>query len=110
MSSREEKILELRSMFAKYSVRSKNELMLLAETENHIQEELVEYFEKKCWGRTEINTYDGYYCLSNYPINGKHTFLYKERGAIHHKNSKFSSYSACLIYGIFGETELPKHV
>ncbi len=91
-------------MLDKFLVRSKDELIRLSESDNEVQTELSIYFEQNCWGRTKMNTFDGYYCLKDYPLKGKHTFLYKERGAIHYEINQFASYSECLIHGIFGKT------
>ncbi|MFT2097990.1 hypothetical protein ACMUMQ_06475 [Marinomonas sp. 2405UD66-6] len=92
---------DFRDVLSMYNIKTKEELILIADERYDIHSVLIEHFKKNCWGYTELKTYDGHYCLKDYPTVGMYTFLYQERGLVRRENKCFSSYSACLVYGIF---------
>ncbi|TXR51412.1 hypothetical protein FME95_12870 [Reinekea thalattae] len=90
-----------RDVLSTHNIKTKEELISIADENAEIHLILVEHFKNNCWGHTELKTYDGYYCLNDYPKIGTYTFLYQERGSIRLEKKDFSSYFACLVYGIY---------
>jgi len=96
-----------RDVLSTHKIKTKEELISIADESVDIRLVLIEHFKKNCWGYTELKTYDGHYCLNDYPTIGTYTFLIQERGTVSCEGNSFPSYSACLVYGIFLNKDLP---
>jgi len=96
----------LANLITRHSIDSKEKLVLELIKDTHLKNSVIYHLNNVKHIYTELKTYDGNYCLYNYPSIGKYSFVFQERGAISDTNDSFSSYEECLVFGLIGNSDL----
>jgi hypothetical protein len=98
----------LSRLIKEYKIDSKKSLIAEIQNDISLGKELEEHLNIVQKIHTKRNTFDGYYCLKNYPNKGRYSFVYQEKGMITELALTFTSYAECLVFGLVGETDLEK--
>jgi len=97
----------LSHVIKKHFLKNKEELTFLLKNDCALKAEVIKHLHKTKHIYTELKTYDGRYCLSNYPSEDLYSYVFQERGSICQDDViQFYSQEECLVYALIGKSKL----
>ena len=98
----------LANLISKYCLDKKNDLVLILKKNASLKKDFMRHITETTGVSLELETYDGQYCLCDYPFDGKYSYAWQERGRISDLDDSFQSYEECLVYALIGNEKLSK--
>lgn len=93
-----------------YDLKDRKGLIDLLKNNSDLKKTIISHLHESHGIYTEFKTYDGRYCLSDYPSKGIFSFVIQERGSIYPEDIvQFPNQEECLIYALIGNTKLDKY-
>lgn len=97
-------------MIEKYDLKDREELIDLLKNNSDLKQKIISHLHESHSIYTELKTYDGHYCLSDYPSKGIYSYVIQERGGIYPDDViQFSNQEECLTYALIGSAKIDKY-
>lgn len=97
----------LSHIIGKYDLKDREGFINLLRNNPELKKAIINHLHKSHGIDTELKTYDGRYCLSDYPSKGIFSFVIQERGSIYPEDVlQFSSKEECLAYALMGNAKI----
>lgn len=91
----------------KYDLKDRDGFIDLLKNNFDLKKIMISHLHESHGIYTELKTYDGRYCLSDYPSKGIFSFIIQERGSIYPEDIvQFSSKEECLAYALMGNAKI----